>query len=262
MLAELTKYIIWLVSPLGIWLVLMALSCIGFLGRQRLRMFALWVAQVQLVVFSLPVVADGLLGGLEKEALALQAAKPLPAHVNAIVVLGGGLDGTYPGVRHLPDLNDSVDRMWVAARLYAQGVAPTVVVSGGSFGADPRKLPEAPGMAQFMEALGVLPQAIVQEAQSRTTLENAHYTLAMLGKPQPRVALVTSGFHMWRSVALFERAGFEVYPVVADLRVIPEQRDAWDHLPKPLALEESTLAIKEYLGRLQLAVAGWYEVSP
>ncbi|HEX4844149.1 MAG TPA: YdcF family protein [Limnobacter sp.] len=261
-LAELTKYIIWLASPLGVWLVLMVLAYIGLLGRRRLRMFALWVAQVQLIVFSLPAVADVLLGALEKEALALQAAKPLPAQVDAIVVLGGGLDGAYPDVRPLPDLNDSADRMWVGARLYAQGLAPRVVVSGGSFGADPRKLPEAPGMAQLMQALGVPPQSIVQEPQSRTTLENAQYTLALLGKPQPRVALVTSGFHMGRSVALFQRAGFEVYPVVADLRVVPEQRDWWDHLPKPMALDESTLAIKEYLGRLQRVVAGLYEVKP
>ncbi|HEX4878983.1 MAG TPA: YdcF family protein [Limnobacter sp.] len=261
-LAELTKYIIWVASPLGLWLTLMAMACTGLLGRHRLRMCALCVAQLQLMVFSLPAVADVLLGRLEQEALALQAAKPLPAQLDAIVVLGGGLDGAYPGVRPLPDLNDSADRMWVAARLHAQGLAPTVVVSGGSFGADPHKLPEAPGMAQLLQALAVPPQAIVQEAQSRTTLENARYTLALLGGPRPRVALVTSAFHMGRSVALFQRAGFEVYPVVADLRVIPEQRDAWDHLPKPMALDESTLAIKEYLGRFQLAVAQWYEVKP
>ncbi|WP_370261155.1 YdcF family protein [Limnobacter sp.] len=262
MLAEFTKFIIWMASPLGVWLVLMALACAGVLGRRRLRSVALFVAQFQLLLFSLPVVADRLLGGLESEGAQLQAAHPLPAHVDAIVVLGGGLDGAYPGVRDLPDLNDSADRLWVGARVYAQGVAGRVVVSGGSFGADPQKQPEAPGMAALLQALGVPQNAIVQEAKSRTTLENAQYTHALLGLPQPRVALVTSAFHMGRAVALFRQAGFEVHPVVADIRVIPEQRDAWEHLPKPQALDESTMAIKEYLGRLQLGLRGLYEVKP
>jgi hypothetical protein len=42
--------------------------------------------------------------------------------------------------------------------------------------------------------------------------------------------------------------------VNSDIRVVPEKRALWDALPKPSALEHSTMAIKEYLGRLQLYI--------
>nr|WP_306815363.1 YdcF family protein [Limnobacter parvus] len=199
-----------------------------------------------------------MLGGLENEATALEISRPLPAKVDAIVVLGGGLEGRYEGLRTLPDLNDAGDRVWQGARLYKQGVAERVVLSGGQFSADPRREAEAHGMRIFMTDMGVPDSAMVIESSSRTTFENALRTREMLGTDARTIALVTSAFHMGRSVLWFEKAGFTVYPVRTDIRVLYEQRPVWEWLPKPQALEESTTAIKEYLGRLQLKVSGAY----
>lgn len=263
MAAELTKYAIWLLSPLGLWLALSTLAVLGLFGRRAWRMRVLVLAQLQLLVFSLPAVGDALLGHLEEEARQLEADRLIPAQqsatkVDAIVVLGGGLEGRYEGVRNLPDLNDSGDRVWQAARLYKEGVAPRMVLSGGQFNADPRREAEAHGMKVFMMDMGVPEQALLVEDQSRTTFENALRTRALLGEGTHTIALVTSAFHMGRSVLWFEKAGFTVYPVRADIRVLHEKRQFWDHLPKPQALDESTTAIKEYLGRLQLKVSGVY----
>lgn len=107
--AELTKYAIWLLSPLGLWIVLTALAAAGFFGRRQWRVRMVVLAQLQLLAFSLPWVGDTLLGQLEDEALVLEANRPLPPKVDAIVVLGGGLEGRYDGVRALPDLNDAGD---------------------------------------------------------------------------------------------------------------------------------------------------------
>jgi uncharacterized SAM-binding protein YcdF (DUF218 family) len=257
--AELTKYAIWLLSPLGLWLALSALAALGLFGRRQWRVFFLLLANVQLLVFSLPAVGDALLGHLEEEARQLEATRPLPGPVDAIVVLGGGLEGRFEGVRTLPDLNDSGDRVWQAARLYKQGAAPRMVLSGGQFDADPRREAEALGMKVFMLDMGVPEQALLIEDQSRTTFENALRTRELLGeKGTHTIALVTSAFHMGRSVLWFEKAGFKVYPVRADIRVLHENRQFWDHLPKPQALDESTAAIKEFLGRFQLKVSGAY----
>lgn len=258
MAAELTKYAIWLLSPLGAWL---ALTALGLLmpGAWRVRMLLL--AQLQLLLFSLPWVGDALLGNLEDEALVMEASRPLPAQVDAIVVLGGGLEGTYTGVRALPDLNDAGDRVWQAARLYKQGVAPRVVLSGGQFEADPNRQAEAQGMQVFMLDMGVAQSALLIEDQSRTTFENAQRTRELLGENARHIALVTSAFHMGRSVLWFEKAGFTVYPIRTDIRVLNERRQFWEWLPKPQALDESTIAIKEYLGRLQLKVSGAYSTE-
>jgi uncharacterized SAM-binding protein YcdF (DUF218 family) len=259
--AELTKYAIWLLSPLGLWIALTVLAGLGFFGRRQWRARILVLAHLQLLVFSLPWVADTLLGRLEDEARLLQANRPLPKQVDAIVVLGGGLEGRYTGVREMPDLNDAGDRMWQGAQLYKQGVAKRMVLSGGQFAVDPRKEAEAPGMKIFMLDMGVPENAILVEGDSRTTFENALRTRELLGKGARNIALVTSAFHMGRSVLWFEKAGFTVYPVRTDIRVLHESRSFWEWLPKPQALDENTLAIKEYLGRLQLKVSAAYETE-
>ncbi|MGQ0688567.1 MAG: YdcF family protein [Limnobacter sp.] len=259
--AELTKYAIWLLSPLGLWIALTAMAGLGLFGRRQWRARIMVLAQLQLLAFSLPWVGDTLLGQLEDEALVMEANRPLPPNVDAIVVLGGGLEGRYDGVRALPDLNDAGDRVWQGARLYKQGVAPRMVLSGGLFQADPRKEAEAPGMKIFMLDMGVPENALVIEGNSRTTFENALRTRELLGEDSSNIALVTSAFHMGRSVLWFEKAGFTVYPVRTDIRVLNESRAFWEWLPKPQALDESTIAIKEYLGRLQLKVSGAYETG-
>ena len=258
MAAELTKYAIWLLSPLGLWIALCVLACSGMLGRRKWRTRALVLAHVQLLAFTLPWVGDKLLGSLENEARMLEQARPLPAQLDAIVVLGGGLDGRFEGVRSLPDLNDSGDRLWVAARLYKRNVAPRMVLSGGLFEVDPRNEAEAIGMKTFFIDMGVPAQALLVEPDSRTTFENALRTRELLGGQARHIALVTSAYHMGRSVAWFEKAGFTVYPVRADIRVIPDERKFWEWLPKPRSLDESTIAIKEYLGRFQLKVSELY----
>lgn len=259
MAAELTKYAIWLLSPLGLWIALCVLAYSGILGRRQWRTRTLVLAHLQLLVFTLPWVGDNLLGSLENEARLLEQARPMPAQVDAIVVLGGGLDGRFEGVRSLPDLNDSGDRLWVAARLYKQDIAPRMVLSGGLFEADMRNEAEAIGMTTFLIDMGVPEEVLVVESASRTTFENALRTRELLGESARHIALVTSAHHMGRSVAWFEKAGFTVYPVRADIRVIPDDRKYWEWLPKARALDESTIAIKEYLGRLQLKVSKLYE---
>lgn len=258
MAAELTKYAIWLLSPLGVWVALIFLAGFGFFGRRKWRARALVLAHAQLLLFSLPWVGDALLGSLEEEARVLETSRALPARVDAIVVLGGALEGRFENTRTLPDLNDSADRLWVGARLYKENIAQRLVLSGGLFDADPRLEAEAYGMKVFMMDMGVPEQALLIEDNSRTTFENALRTRELLGADERQIALVTSAFHMGRSVLWFEQAGFTVYPVRADIRVLPNDRKFWEWLPKPQALDESTLAIKEYLGRFQLKVSGAY----
>lgn len=267
MAASLTKYLIWILSPLGLWIFLWVLARLGIFGRRRWKTGILMLASAQLLFFSLPVVSDWLLGHLEKQALALQNQHPLPKRVDAIVVLGGGLEPAYDGVRRLPDLTDGADRMWTAANLYHEGLAPWVLVSGGGFVVDPNKHTEAEGMRDFLLALGVPGDRVVLENYSRTTLENAFDSMQVLqgtlargvaARAPIQIALVTSGFHMSRAYELFKKAGFEVYPVCSDIRITGEQRPFWEWLPRAQSLDRSSLAIKEHLGRFQHGVFKLY----
>ena len=58
------------------------------------------------------------------------------------------------------------------------------------------------------------------ERRSRNTQENAEFSKAIAApKPGERWLLVTSAYHMPRSVGLFRKAGFAVEPYPVDWRV-------------------------------------------
>ncbi len=66
-----------------------------------------------------------------------------------------------------------------------------------------------------------------------------------------RIALVTSSWHMPRSVLAFEQAGFEVLPAPTVFN-LPQQRPLLEWLPSLHGLLGSQRVLREWLG-LQVA---------
>lgn len=221
----------------------------------------LLLAQVQLLFFSLPVVADFLFGKLESKAAALEKANPMPKKVAAVVVLGGGVNPYTDASVPLPDLNDAADRIWLAARLYQQGLTDTIVVSGGGFSQSGDYQSEAAALAKILQDFSVPVEAIIQEPNSRTTLENAVLTQKILSDIQADdgVALVTSAFHLPRAFVLFKQLGVKVYPVRADVRVRNQPKPFWAQLPRADALNQSSAALREYLGYWQYLFINYFK---
>ena len=95
------------------------------------------------------------------------------------------------------------------------------------------------------------------EDASRTTYENAVWTLDML-KPTPgqRFLLVTSSFHMPRSIGAFRRAGFEVeaYPVDWRTRGWRDALQPFDRVSG--GLSRADVAIHEWTGLIVYWLTG------
>src|SRR5689334_1774496 len=92
----------------------------GLLAMLKLRRLALTVAILAIaetMVMAFPPVADLLLDPLQDRARAAEAQAPACCY-DAIVVLGGGITPAFPPYLMEPDLADSADRVWYAARLY------------------------------------------------------------------------------------------------------------------------------------------------
>lgn len=125
---------------------------------------------------------------------------------DAVVVLGGSVDPSVwmPGN---PNLNDSAERLTMASTLSHD--LPYIVLSGGSGDMYHQNLKETDVMRDILVSLGVPPQKILSESNSRNTFENARLTRELLEQNGlRRVLLVTSALHMRRSAAVFEKAGF------------------------------------------------------
>jgi uncharacterized SAM-binding protein YcdF (DUF218 family) len=239
-------------SPMGVFTAgLVAAAVLALLRLPRLARLVAALAIAQLIVFSLSPVSDALMLPLEDEARAEAAAAPACCY-EAIVVLGGGIGPAVPPLRPDPELFDSSDRVWHAARLFHRGLAPRIVVSGGSYLVESGKAPptqtEAVAMRQFLVALGVPESAIVMEGKSLNTIENMRATRALVGTGH--VALVTSGYHMPRALRLARKAGLDAEAFPTDWQVLPSATPWWESLtPSVGALAASGTAIREYLAR-------------
>ena len=95
------------------------------------------------------------------------------------------------------------------------------------------------------------------ENRSRNTDENARFARDMVN-PQPGQTwlLVTSAFHMPRSVLLFEKAGFEVVPWPADYRTAGDETLGLAQDNEIDSLQNTAIAIREWIGLLAYRLTG------
>ncbi len=123
-----------------------------------------------------------------------QTDRAQPADV--IIVLGSGLN---------PDLTPGpalTRRAQHAAELWKAGYAPAIICSGGYTTKVIRS--EALGCGQVLQASGVPLDAIILEARSRSTEENALYSHEIMQDHGWTTALVVSdGYHLLRATWIF-----------------------------------------------------------
>jgi uncharacterized SAM-binding protein YcdF (DUF218 family) len=203
------------------------------------------VAVVLLVLCGLSPLGKILLYPLEQRFPAWDATRGAP---DGIIVLGASIEADLSVAHGTPVVRGAPDRIIAAAALARQYPNARVVFSGGSANLISNDAREADFAGAIFESLGVDKSRLMMERRSRNTQENAEFSKALVApKDGERWLLVTSAFHMPRSVGLFRKAGFavEAYPV--DWRV-----GGRDDL---MAL--SNIAI-EGLGRTDLAVREWF----
>jgi len=242
------------VYPLGGSIVLLILGLL--LGRYSalLRRFLLGAALVSLWVSSMPAFTTWIVRSLEDRYPPLAIDQVMP--VDFIVLLGGLLsDVRRPGAPS--DMRSEADRLWHTVRLFRAGKAPKILVSGGNIKSG--KVAEAVLLKPLLLEMGVPASAILLESRSRNTRENALYSAIILGRLNAkRVLLVTSAAHMRRAVAAFSRAGVAVIPAATDYRApVADDWGQFSWLPQAWALEQSTEAIKEYIGFWYYQMRGW-----
>jgi uncharacterized SAM-binding protein YcdF (DUF218 family) len=154
-----------------------------------------------------------LLYPLEQRFPRWDAARGAP---DGIIVLGGSIDDDISVARGTPVVRSAPDRIIAAAELAHRYPNARIVFSGGSAKLISHDAREADFAGEIFESLGIAKSRLIMERRSRNTQENAEFSKALVApKPGERWLLVTSAFHMPRSVGLFRKAGFpvEAYPV-------------------------------------------------
>jgi len=135
---------------------------------------------------------------------------------DGIVVLGGAISPDVSVAREDVALTDAAERITATVALARRYPAARIIHSGGSGALIYREGNEAEVALRLFESLGISANRILTEGESRNTVENAVFSRRLaMPRPGERWLLVTSSFHMPRSVGIFRQAGFpvEAYPV-------------------------------------------------
>jgi uncharacterized SAM-binding protein YcdF (DUF218 family) len=150
-------------------------------------------------------------------------------------------------LRHIPDapptsqLNESTAfRLAEGIRLYYSCPdRPTLIMAGG------RESSGGESMAAFARSLDVPPHNVLALSNSLDTHDNAAEVKSIIQK-DPFI-LVTSAYHMPRSVKIFRLLGMRPIPAPADFRWLPEYY-VFAFIPSGTNLENMEKAVHEYLG--------------
>ena len=244
-------------NPLVAGMMLMLVACIGmWLKRRRIGVGFALAAIGWLWLWSTPMMYRWIGVALEREWSAVKAEEAPTA--DAIVLLGGGMGANtnvYPNAEMYSEMWNGADRVWHAARLWKAGKAPIVIPTD----------------------FGVPESAIVVEDAARNTEENAKFverillgsggvaelrveefnspTHPLIHSPtsKPKVLLVTSAWHMRRSVLMYRKyaPSLEIIPAAADYEAMVITghpfafKDIW---PDANMLFANSYIFKEYLG--------------
>jgi len=235
-----------------------ALGLLGVLllatRRARVGRFLTVVSVLALAVLGLSPLGNALIIPLEDRFPPWDETRGPP---DGIVVLGGAITPDVSFARNATALDEAAERVTTAVELARRYPQARIIYSGGSGALIYSEGSEAVAAVRLFESLGVPPERIIAEEQSRNTVENAVFSL-LLAMPQPgeRWLLVTSGYHMPRAMGVFRAAGFpvEAYPV--DWRTRGPQDALRPFGTVGSGLESADTAMREWVGLLVYWLTG------
>ncbi len=248
--------IFWFVAnPLSLMFLLIVAGFVAVAFHwRRIALAALGTCALIFVVSCWTTVGALLLHPLED-----RFARPVPApdDVTGIVVLGGGLEGGVNLVRGGYELNRGGDRFVEAAILARRYPEAKVLISGGVGSLVLEGATDAETAPRLLGALGVSRDRLILEGESRNTYENALFSHE-IANPQPGETwlLVTSAFHMPRSIGLFRQVGFDVVAWPTDYRTAGNERLGLAQDNALDSLGNLAVAVREWIGLLAYYLTG------
>ena len=211
LLAAITQPMFWL----ALW---WALALLILMRWRRPALIMLWSGLVVLGLLGFRAIPDALLRPLENR-YPVPATESIDRHVG-IIVLGGavGHPDTFAAHGQVP-LGEAAERMTVPVGLLRHYPKLELVFSGGEGRLLTTGVTDSVLARAFYQQPGLDMARVRLEDGSRNTRENAQQVAKLLGErcKQPWL-LVTSAWHMPRSMAEFEAVGCQVTPYPVDFR--------------------------------------------
>ena len=208
----LSKVLFFLLQPLN-WLI--GLPIFAMLTKNmRRRRRILRGCFVLLVVITNPFLSNRVFHAWEAEPLLINSLRDT---FDVGIVLGGYAGGSSYANDRL-QLSVAANRFTDAVLLYKRGIVRKLLLSGGDGSLFGNKDGEADFAKSYLLDIGVKPEDILYEGQSKNTHENAVFSKQILekqGLSNAKILLITSAFHIPRAEACFKKVGLNTQPFPA-----------------------------------------------
>lgn len=257
MFFPLSKVIFFLITPSNVFILAVAIGLLTLAATRRRKLGA-WLAGFGVV----GLIAGGFLP--LGHAVLLPLEERFPAFeddgvpVVGIIVLGGAIEADASDRRGQVIANEAAERPLYFADLARRYPRARLVFTGGSGSLRDEPVAEADIVSRYADTLGLPRSRMILENRSRNTHENARFS-ADLAQPkiEERWLLVTSAWHMPRSIGCFRQAGFSITAFPVDYRT-----RGWRDLARVNSfasdgLFQLDLAAKEWVGLLAYKLAGY-----
>lgn len=209
---------------------------------------------IVLLLFSNRFIHNQVMMAWEVEA----TTDPAPGSYDAIIVLGGF--STYNEEFDRINFTNSSDRFMQGVRLVKNGVAPVMLVTGGSGSITFPDHKEGDRVKTYLQDIDFPDSLLLIENDSKNTYENAVNSAAILKEKYPdgRFLLVTSGYHMRRALGCFAKAGLNCDAYSVDMQG-GEGRFSIDYfiVPDIATLNDWTMLFHEWMGCVMYKARGY-----
>lgn len=235
---------------------LMAVFGAFFIRKDKLRKISKYSAIFIFFFFSNTVIFIEFMRHWEVQGTRIEKVK----NYDVGIVLGGMAD--YNNDLDVLTIHRHANRIWQAITLYKKGKIKKILISGDSGYVSDRGLHEAKQFKAVLVEWGIPENDIITEEKSKNTHENALETQKVLSNSYPHLKsklLITSGSHMKRSLACFEKIGLKCDPYSTELITGPKRFYFWDQyiVPDQGTMGEWNKLIKEWIGYFTYWLMGY-----
>ncbi len=248
----LSKLFVFIITPL-VWIIFLLFFSILSKYPDRKRRCLRWALALTLC-FSNTFLFDECSRLWEIPASRFETLKTYEAGI----VLGGM--SVYDEDLDRAQFYRGVDRLIQTVELYKRGVIKKIIFTGGSGRLLHPEMKEGNYVNRYLLYMGVPQKDFLIESESQNTRENASFTKVLLDEKNIKgdFLLITSAFHMRRSIGCFKKTGIAAEPYSTDRYAGPRKYE-FDHLfiPNASVISDWDILIHEIIGFITYKFAGY-----
>ncbi|AEA42034.1 YdcF family protein [Fluviicola taffensis] len=180
-------------------------------------------------------------------------------HYDVAIVLTGMAE--YNNDLQVLSARRGIDRIWQTISLYKAGKIDRILISGDHGYLIDKGLHEATQLKEILVKWGIPEHVIITETKSKNTYENAVESQKIVNRLFPNsnaILLVTSGRHMRRARACFNKLGLKCDTYSTDLFTGPNRSFTFDELiiPDVSTMSDWHSLLKEMIGYIAYDMTG------